>query len=43
MKKIFGLIIAASTLVGFTACSDFLDEDTLPRRIRQQAEVTHFL
>ena len=27
MKKIFGLIIAASTLVGFTACSDFLDED----------------
>lgn len=27
MKKIFGLIIAAFTLVGFTACSDFLDED----------------
>ena len=27
MKKIFALIIAATALVGFTACSDFLEED----------------
>ena len=27
MKKIFALIIAATAMVGFTACNDFLEED----------------